>query len=65
MDLIQNLEYDTLAAIIKQLHEIKEENKKFHCLVPGNINEHLFAKVGDELIWESREEKLWDVTIKI
>ena len=32
-------------------------------MVTGNLNEHLYAKVGDEMIWESAEEKLLGVTI--
>ena len=36
---------------------------KCHFLISGNINELLFAKVGEELIWESSEEKLLRVTI--
>ena len=36
---------------------------KCHFLVLGKLNEHIFAKVGDELIWGSAEEKLLGVTI--
>jgi hypothetical protein len=36
---------------------------KCHFLISGNVTEHLWAKVGDELIWESAEEKLLGVTI--
>ena len=32
-------------------------------LISGNVSEHLWAKVSDELIWESAEEKLLGVTI--
>ena len=34
-----------------------------HFLITCCRNEHLFAKVGDELIWESVEEKLLGVTV--
>ena len=39
---------------------IKKEKRN---LISGNINELLFATVGEELIWESSEEKLLGVTI--
>ena len=32
-------------------------------LISGNIHEHLWVKVGGEMIWESTEEKLLGVTI--
>ena len=38
-------------------------NDKCHFLVSDNVIEHLWTKVGDELIWESREEKLFGVII--
>ena len=31
--------------------------------ISGNVNEHLWTKVGDELIWESSQEKLLGITI--
>ena len=42
---------------------MKLNKEKCHFLVSGNINEHLFAKVGDERIWESGEEELLGITI--
>jgi hypothetical protein len=42
---------------------MKLNRKKCHFLISGNVNEHLWVKVGDELIWESAEEKLLGVTI--
>ena len=36
---------------------------KCHFLVSGNINEHLWVKVGDEKIWESAEVMLLGVTV--
>ena len=63
-DLLQNLEYDTLSAIMWFENNFMKLNKdKCHFMVSGNPYEHLFAKVGDELIWESTEEKLLGVTI--
>ena len=38
-------------------------NDKCHFLISGNVNEHIWIKAGDELIWESSEEKLLGVTI--
>jgi hypothetical protein len=32
-------------------------------IVGANTNEHLWVKVGKEMIWESSEEKLFGVTI--
>ena len=63
-ELLHNLEYDTLSAVIWFENNFMKLNQdKCHFLISGNINEHLFAKVGDELIWESAEEKLLGVTI--
>lgn len=42
---------------------MKLNKDKCHFLISGNITEHLWAKVGDELIWESTEEKLLGVII--
>ena len=63
-ELLYNLEYDTLSAIIWFANNFMKLNKdKCHFLISGNLNEHLFVKVGDELIWESAEQKLLGVTI--
>ena len=63
-ELLYNLEKDTLPAIIWFENNIMKLNRnKCHFLVSGNITEHLWAKVGDELIWESANEKLLGVTI--
>ena len=62
--LLHNLEYDTLSAIVWFDDNYMKLNKdKCHFLISGNITEHLWAKVGDELIWESTEEKLLGVII--
>ena len=42
---------------------MKLNKDKCHFLVSDNITEHLWAKVDDELIWQSREEKLLGVII--
>ncbi len=63
-DLLHNLEDDTLSAIIWfEENFMKLNEDKCHFLIAGIMNEHLFAKVGDKLIWESMEEKLLGVTI--
>ena len=36
---------------------------KCHFMISGNINEHLWIKVGEEKIWERAQEKLLGVTI--
>ena len=63
-ELLHNLEYDTHSAIMWFENNFMKLNQdKCHFLISGNINELLFAKVGEELIWESSEEKLLGVTI--
>ena len=63
-DLLYNLEYDTLSTVVWfENNYMKLNQDKCHLLISGNVTEHLWAKVGDELIWESAEEKLLGVTI--
>ena len=63
-DLLHKLEYDVESAIIWFDNNYMKLNKdKCHFLVSGNVTEHLWTKVGDELIWESHEERLLGVTI--
>ena len=63
-ELLHNLENDTLSAIIWfENNYMKLNEDKCHFLISGNINEHLWVKVGDALIWESSEEKLLGITI--
>ena len=63
-DLLYNIEHDTLSAIVWfENNYMKLNQDKCHFLISGNVIEHLWAKVGDELIWESAEEKLLRVTI--
>ena len=58
-DLLYNLEYDTLSAVVWfENNYMKLNQDKCHFLISGNVTEHLWARVGDELIWESAEEKL-------
>ena len=63
-DILCNLEYDVKSAIIWfENNYMKLNHAKCHFLVLGKNNEQLWAKVGDEQIWESCEEKLLGVTI--
>ena len=63
-ELLYNLEYDTLSAIVWFRDNFMKLNEdKCHFLITGNFHEHLFTKVGGELIWESTEEKLLGITI--
>ena len=63
-ELIYNLEYDIQSATMWFDNNCMKLNKdKCHFIVSNNITEHLWAKVGDELIWESCEEELLGVII--
>ena len=59
-----NLENESLSAIIWfEINFMKLNEEKCHFLMGGNRHEHLWVKVGGELIWESSDEKLLGVTI--
>ena len=63
-DLLYNLEYDTLSAIVSfENNYMKLNQDKCHFVISGNVTEHLWAKVGGELIWEGAEEKRLGVSI--
>ena len=63
-EVLRNLEHDTLSFIIWfEINFMKLNQDKCHFLTGANTNEHLWLKVGDEMIWESSEEKLLGVTI--
>ena len=62
-DLIHYLENDTISAILWFENNYMKLNKeKCHFLTCGTI-EHLWMKVGDEMIWESKVEKLLGMTV--
>ena len=62
--LIVSLEHDTsLALEWFEANYMKLNPDKCHLLVAGSKHEHVWAKIGDELVWESREERLLGVTI--
>ena len=62
--LLRKLEYDTMSAITWfDLNYMKLNEDKCHFLLAGNTPEFLWAKLGDELIWESKYEKLLGLTM--
>ena len=62
-DLFHNLEDDTFTAIAWfEANYMKLNEDKCHFLFGGTV-EFMFAKVGDEKIWESLSEKLLGVTV--
>ena len=62
--LLHNVEYDTLYAIMWfDANYMKLNEDKCHFLVAGNTPEYLWAKVGETLVWESKDEKLLGFTI--
>lgn len=63
-NLFVNLEND-IHAVINWFDNnfMKLNEDKCHFLTAANTNEHLWVKVGKELIWESSEEKLLGITI--
>ena len=42
---------------------MKLNTDKCHLLIAGNKHEHIFAKIGDNIVWESSEERLLGITI--
>ena len=62
--LLRNLESDTLSAIMWfEANYMKLNQDKCHFLLAGNTPEHIWAKVGEEIIWESSHEKLLGLVI--
>ena len=43
---------------------MKLNKSKCHLLVSGNKYEHIWAKIGNEKIWESSSEKILGVEIR-
>ena len=57
-NLISNLENDTLSVILWFENNFMKLNEdKCHFIIAANTNEHLWVKVGKELIWESSRRK--------
>ena len=62
--LLQNLENDTMSAITWfEINYMQLNQKKCHFLISGSTPEHLWVKVGNNKIWESKQEKLLGITI--
>ena len=62
--LLSKLESDTITAIMWfESNYMKLNQDKCHFLIAGNTPEHLWAKVGQEIIWESSQEKLLGLVI--
>ena len=60
-----NLEHDSLLAIEwYEANYMKLNKSKCHLIVSGNKYEHMWAKIGNEQIWESTSEKLLGVEIR-
>ena len=52
-NLLYNLEYDIQSAIVWfDINYMKLNQDKCNFLIPGNVTEHLWANVGDEVICE-------------
>ena len=63
-ELLHDLEYDVQSAMMWfDNNYMKLNPDKCHFMVAGNVNEHLWTKVGDELIWESQTEVLLGLTL--
>ena len=41
---------------------MKLNTDKCHLLIAGKRSEHIYAKIGNDNIWESKEERLLGVT---
>ena len=62
--LIQRLEHDSLIAIEWfDCNYMKLNSKKCHLLLAGHKYEHMWANVGESVIWESKKEKLLGLII--
>ena len=57
--------YDTMKVAIVWfgISYMKLNQPKCHLLISSNTPEHLWARVGENKIWESRQGKLLGVTI--
>ena len=63
-ELIRKLEHDTALALEWfDCNYMKLNTDKCHLLIAGNKHEHVFAKIGNDIVWESSKERLLGVTI--
>ena len=62
--MIQRLEHDSLIAIEWfDSNYMKLNSNKCHLLLAGHKYEHMWAKVGESVIWENKKEKLLGLII--
>ena len=62
--LLQYLESYTMSYIMWfEANYMKLNEDKCHFLLPGNTPEFLWAKAGEEIIWENNHEKLLGIII--
>jgi hypothetical protein len=62
--LLQKLEGDTASALMWfDANYMKSNNSKCHFIFPSSSAEFYWIRVGEQIIWESRHEKLLGVTI--
>ena len=62
--LLHDLESDTASAVICfEANYMKLNQPKCHFMISTNSPEHLWAQVGDQVIWESHRERLLGLNI--
>ena len=62
--LLQNLESDSASALLWfDANYMKPNQSKCHFLAPSHSPEMLWIQVGEQVIWESRKEKLLGVVV--
>ena len=62
--LLQNLEGDAASAIMWfDANYMKSNESKCHFMAFSSSPEHLWIKVGEQIIWESKQERLLGVSI--
>ena len=61
---LEKLEHDSELAIAWfEINYMKLNTDKCYLLISGNINEHMWAKLGEDIVWESNNVELLGVTI--
>ena len=63
--LLHNLESDVASAVMWfEANYMKLNQSKCHFIVASHSPEHLWIKIGEQIIWESQQEKLLGVKIE-